>query len=105
VLRALTVIALFFVAYFVATLLLALAEWVYGEQSHHFIDFLFEAMSALATDGLSTGITPSLSTAGKLVLCATMFLGRIGPLTVVVALQRRQEPPRYRYPEAPVRIG
>ena len=62
-------------------------------------------MSALATDGLSTGITPALSTPAKIVLCATMFVGRIGPLTAAVALQRRQARVHYRFPLAPVRIG
>ena len=53
----------------------------------------------------SPGITPSLSTAGKLLLCLAMFVGRLGPLTVVYALQRRQAPTRYRFPGAAVRIG
>jgi trk system potassium uptake protein TrkH len=66
---------------------------------------LFEAASALATDGLSTGITPALTNAGKVVLCVTMFVGRIGPLTAVFALQQGQRPARYRYPTEPVRIG
>jgi trk system potassium uptake protein TrkH len=62
-------------------------------------------MSAMATVGLSTGITPALSVAGKLVLCAAMLVGRLGPLTAVYALQRHQEPARYRFPEEAVRIG
>ena len=43
--------------------------------------------------------------AGKLVLCTTMFFGRLGPLTVAYALQRRQRPARHRFPAAAVRIG
>ena len=78
---------------------------VAGGQEFGFIALMFETMSALATVGLSTGITPDLSTAGKLVLCATMFFGRLGPLTVAYALQRRQRPTRYRFPAAQVRIG
>jgi trk system potassium uptake protein TrkH len=66
---------------------------------------MFEAMSALATVGLSTGITPGLTTAGKIVLCLAMFAGRLGPLTIAYALQRHQRPARYRFPEEPVRIG
>ena len=66
---------------------------------------MFESMSAAVTVGLSTGITPQLSDAGKVVLCLTMFFGRLGPLTTAYALQRRQRPSRYRFPTAQVRIG
>ncbi|MDP9366033.1 MAG: Trk family potassium uptake protein, partial [Chloroflexota bacterium] len=105
VFRAMAVVALFGLAHFVATLALAVTENALGGADLAFIAIMFEAASALATDGLSTGITPGLSTAGKLVLCATMFLGRVGPLTAVYALQHRQRPPRHRFPEAPLRIG
>ena len=54
------------------------------------IHLMFEAMSALATAGLSTGITPTLTAAGKLILCALMLVGHLGPLITVYALQRRQ---------------
>jgi trk system potassium uptake protein TrkH len=62
-------------------------------------------MSALATVGLSTGITPSLTDAGKLLLCAIMFFGRLGPLTAAYALQRHQRSTRLRFPAVAVRIG
>jgi len=103
--RAMAVVALFGVAHFVATLALALTENVVGGKGLAFIALTFEAMSALSTNGLSTGITPALSAAGKIVLCATMFLGRVGPLAVVYALQKRQTRVRYRFPEASLRIG
>jgi trk system potassium uptake protein TrkH len=99
-----TVIALMFVAHFAATLALTATEHLSGNDVA-FIHLLFEAMSALATVGLSTGITPALTDISKLILCATMFFGRIGPLTVAYALQSRQRPVRYRFPEEPVRIG
>jgi trk system potassium uptake protein TrkH len=69
------------------------------------LDLMFESMSALSTTGVSTGITPDLTVPGKLVLCAAMFVGRLGPLTAVYALQRRQRPERFRFPEEAVRIG
>ncbi len=103
--RAMAVIALFLISHFLITLLLALTEEIFNDERISFIDMMFEAMSALATVGLSTGITPGLSTPGKLVLCAAMFLGRLGPLTAAYALQRRQRPTRYRFPQTPVRIG
>ncbi len=106
VFRALTVIVLFMLVHFAATLTLTLTENALGGKDIPFIALMFEAMSALATDGLSTGITPSLTVAGKLVLCAAMFIGRVGPLTAVYALQQRQQGRTpYRFPEAPVRIG
>ena len=45
-------------------------------------DLLFEEISALGTTGLSTGITPLLSTPARLCLMLTMYVGRLGPLTV-----------------------
>jgi trk system potassium uptake protein TrkH len=104
VFRAMAVMLLLFLAHFGATLLLAVAERT-ERGSPAFITLFFETMSALATDGVSTGITPLLSTAGKLVLCLTMIFGRIGPLTAVYALQHRQRRVRYRFPEEPIRIG
>lgn len=105
VFRAMAVVVLMVLAHFVVTLLLAVTEDLARPGDFSFIALMFEAMSALATVGLSTGITPSLSTAGKLIVCAAMFFGRLGPLTAAYALQRRQQPVRYRLPITPVRIG
>ena len=105
VFRAVTVIVLFVLAHFAMTALLGVTENVIAGAGISLIALMFEAMSALATVGLSTGITPSLSTAGKLLLCVAMFAGRLGPLTVVYALQRRQTRVRYRFPEEAMRIG
>lgn len=103
--RALTVIVLFMMIHGLTTVLLYVTENHFGGADFGFMALLFESASALATDGLSTGITPSLTDAGKLVLCVTMFIGRIGPLTAVFALQQHQRPARYRFPTEPVRIG
>lgn len=64
----------------------------------------FEAVSAFGTVGLSTGITPTLTWMGKLVLVATMFVGRVGPLTVALAVarERRREPFRLAHEHIPV---
>jgi trk system potassium uptake protein TrkH len=104
VFRAMAVIALMAAALFAGTLLLVITEEIFGDKQG-FLKLLFEATSALGSDGLSTGITPMLSTAGKFVLCGVLFFGKVGPLTVAYALQRRQEDVRYRFPEATVRIG
>lgn len=67
---------------------------------------LFEATSAFGTVGLSTGITPRLTTAGKLLITLMMYTGRVGPLTLAVALAERRSPaPDVQYPEERVMIG
>jgi trk system potassium uptake protein TrkH len=104
VLRAMAVISIFFVTHFVVTLGLAATEYASGSEPD-FDALIFEAMSALATVGLSNGITPELSTAGKAVLIAAMFFGKIGPLTAAYALQRRAAQKRYRFPETTINIG
>ena len=70
-----------------------------------FRDVLFETTSAFATVGLSTGITPDIGEPGQLVLVALMFLGRLGPITLVSALALRERNRRYRYPEGAPLIG
>lgn len=54
-----------------------------------FINVAYEAVSALGTVGLSRNLTPSLSTIGKLIIIIVMYLGRIGPVTLVVALSNK----------------
>ena len=66
---------------------------------------LFEVVSALSTVGLSTGITAELSTGSKLILCALMFIGRVGPIALVLAVVRTASPARYRFPEEDLVVG
>jgi trk/ktr system potassium uptake protein len=70
-----------------------------------FLFLLFEAFSAFGTAGLTTGITSDLSLAGRTIVGATMFAGRLGPLTLMLALAARERNARYRWPEEGVRIG
>lgn len=65
---------------------------------------LFEVVSGFATVGLTTGITPTLCTASKIVLIVTMFIGRLGPLTLIT-LWWMNEKPSARYSEEEVNIG
>jgi potassium uptake TrkH family protein len=69
------------------------------------LSLLFEAVSAFCTVGLSTGITPQMSIAGKVVLMVSMYLGRVGILTLVVALSSAASGKRYTYPTAHLMIG
>jgi trk system potassium uptake protein TrkH len=65
----------------------------------------FEVISALSTVGLSTGITPELSSAGKSVLCVLMFVGRVGPLSLVLSVFQAAPRARYQYPEEELVVG
>ncbi|MEZ6017713.1 MAG: potassium transporter TrkG [Planctomycetota bacterium] len=69
-------------------------------------DRIFETVSARSTTGLSTGVTATWSTAGKLILCGLMFAGRIGPATLMLgAFRPTRQRARFRYPTAPVILG
>jgi len=86
----------------------ALALAIFGltlTESGSFISLAFEAVSAFGTVGLSMGITPSLSDAGKLIVSATMFVGRIGPLTLVLAMAERPAAAPITYPTDRVMVG
>ena len=77
------------------------------ETEFTFLQILFEVTSAFGTVGLSTGITPLLGDPGKLLLIATMFVGRVGTLTIAFALASRQN--RYQnlvhYPRERIIVG
>lgn len=68
-------------------------------------EILFETVSALATAGLSTGVTPQLQPGSKVLLCLAMFAGRVGPLTLAASLIARRIDTPTRYPEGEVVIG
>jgi trk system potassium uptake protein len=70
-----------------------------------FLQIFFEIISALGNTGLSTGITSSLSDLAKLVLSITMFIGRVGPLTIGLAFLVESVNPSFRYPEEDIFIG
>lgn len=82
------------------TLVLSITE--YDQQ---FLDLLFEASSAFGTAGLTTGVTQTLSVTGKIIIIITMYCGRVGPLTVALALRHRKKKTGYRYPEGKILIG
>lgn len=70
-----------------------------------FLDVLFEVVAAMATVGLSTGITPQLNLYSKLIICITMFIGRLGTLTVASIWSYRAAATTFNYPEEKVTIG
>ncbi|HQF39104.1 MAG TPA: potassium transporter TrkG [Opitutaceae bacterium] len=76
-----------------------------GATNHHWLGLMFEAVSAFGTVGLSTGVTPLLTAAGKLIVVALMFGGRVGPLILALYLAR---PPAFsgvRYPPETLTLG
>lgn len=70
-----------------------------------FIDLLYEATSAFGTVGLTAGVTPGLSSVGKVCIMIMMYFGRVGPLTVALSLTRRKKDKGYKYPEGKILIG
>ncbi|MBU5485472.1 TrkH family potassium uptake protein [Clostridium sp. MSJ-11] len=66
---------------------------------------LYEATSAFATVGLTLGLTTKLSFAGKIIIAFTMYAGRIGPLTLFLALSRKKASSNIKYPEEKILVG
>lgn len=69
------------------------------------VNLVFEQVSAFATVGLSTGITADLSLTGKILIITSMFIGRIGTLTLALALSTRVASNSFKYPNAHLMIG
>jgi trk system potassium uptake protein TrkH len=100
--RAMTVIVLLAIALFAATLGLCITE---TSNDFTLMQMFFEAASALGMVGLSTGITPSLTTAGKLIIMAAMLVGRLGPLTLLASMTFNLKLARYSYPDEAIVVG
>lgn len=102
VMRALAVVVSSLACVFVVALLLTITE---GMLEEHFLEVLFEATSAFSTTGLSMGLTSELSPLGKMIVTVTMFIGRLGPLTLAYALARKKRSSKISYPEDHILIG
>lgn len=100
--RAVTVALLFAVIFIAASLLLSVTE---KQNDFAFDDIMFETASALGTVGLSTGITSSLTTAGKVIIIIIMLVGRLGPLTLLAAMTFNIKPAGYDYAEEAIVVG
>jgi trk system potassium uptake protein TrkH len=89
-----------------AVLLVSAGTLVLGyTEDFSIVEIFFEVVSAFGTVGLSAGITPFLSDAGKIVIIFLMFTGRIGPLTLVLAVRNAQGTRMVTYPEERVMVG
>jgi trk system potassium uptake protein TrkH len=100
--RAITITVLFTVVLFAGTLALSVTERANG---FSMLDVMFETSSALGTVGLSTGITPALTTGGKLIITVVMLIGRLGPLTLLASVTFNLKPARYSYPDEAIMAG
>lgn len=78
---------------------------VHGQTQFQVLDIIFEAVSAFATVGLTTGVTPDLSSPGKIIVSLLMYIGRIGPIWLITVLQKFKGDVGYRVPEAAIPIG
>lgn len=84
---------------------IAIAMILSATETAPFLSILFETMSAFGTVGLSMGLTTELTEVGKLFICLTMFVGRVGLLTLAYALGPKKERELFRYPEGKIIIG
>lgn len=96
--KALTVIVISLLIITIVTIALTITE------DFAFIQIMFEVFSAFGTVGLSTGITSGLSKLGRVFIILTMFVGRVGPFTIAIAIGRKNMN-RIRYPEEDILIG
>ncbi len=104
--KALAVVVLMISLLLAGTTILAITE-DHTIFPHSISDLIFEVSSALGTVGLSTGITPFLSEIGKYVLMLCMFIGRIGPITLIISLLHNSQTGSevIGYPNEDVMIG
>jgi trk system potassium uptake protein TrkH len=93
---AVTAISLVLIAFFLGLLTLT--------EERPLIELAFETVSAFATVGLSLGCTPELSSLGRLVIVCAMFVGRIGPMGIALAVGDARERRSYKLPEAELQI-
>jgi trk system potassium uptake protein TrkH len=102
--RAISVVTISITIVFSIGIVLLITESGSGFGFH---DVLFEVISAFGTVGLSRGLTSNLSNIGRLLITLTMFVGRIGPLTIAFAIAQKQDKNigNYRYPIGKILVG
>ena len=88
-----------------AILMTELGEVAHSASRGKFLELVFEVVSAFGTVGLSTGITNGLSMAGKIIIIFVMFIGRIGPLVIALAVSRRPDRSQYYFAEENIMVG
>ena len=86
-------------------LITQLGDLSHTESRGLFLEYIFEAISAFGTVGLSMGVTPELNVVGKLLVVVMMLLGRLGPLTLAFAMGRRVERGGFQFVEENILVG
>ncbi len=105
--KAISLMSFSMVLIILGTMLLLITELSgvsHPESRGMFLELLFESTSAFATVGLSVGLTPALSAAGRLIVIVLMFIGRLGPLTLVMSVGRKQKV-YYKFAQEKVLVG
>ncbi len=102
--KSLAVVVIALGLIFTTTILLSITERASGAPFEH---YLFEVTSAFGTVGLTLGLTQKLTVIGKVILAITMYAGRVGPLTLVVAIYIRKSKRgnSIKYPEDKILVG
>jgi trk system potassium uptake protein len=99
VLKSLTLVFFYFSVAAIGVCLLSITEKFPLDK------IMFEVISALSTVGLSTGITPELTTPSRFILMAAMFIGRLGPLTLIAYIVHHKQKVELEYPHENIRLG
>jgi len=97
--KASAIISLYILVFFTGLILIC------NDTSLPFIDLTFEAASALGTVGLSAGVTRALSLSAKIVIMLMMFIGRVGPTTLLLSLQNKKDNSNIQYPKTDIIVG
>ncbi len=106
VLKAYAVFIFFVIGNIIGPFVLAISEAdLLASGKYDFMDLVFEHVSAASTVGLSTGLTPELSSVGKFVLIIAMFIGRVGTLTLAYLVGKTVISKNYKYPEGHTMVG
>lgn len=106
VFRAFSILVIFLVLEMLGIMLLTMTETeILKMPNYNILNLVFEEVSAFSTVGLSTGITPLLSPAGKVIITVSMFVGRVGMLTIAYAIGKEAISKRYRYPKGHIMVG
>ena len=91
--NAFLIITLYLISIFFGVILISISDGI------DLIKIIFEVVSAIGTVGLSTGITSSLTSFAKIIIVVLMFFGRIGPLTILTAMEQKKKRYDISYPE------
>lgn len=97
--QVLTILVFFFSVFITGYFLILIVEPTFSPYA-----LLFETASALGTVGVSMNVTPQLNVLGRIIIMLLMFIGRVGPVTVLLSLSQKQKTP-ITYPKIDISLG